>query len=196
MTTRAELLRRAGFSAVALSPLIAAADAASASAAAAFAPHPRWRFSFVHSDTTDPLHVATQFGIEDACDLLGADFEWTGSARGSIDELETALRKALDDKADGIALVQLDSKALDADVETAKRRGIPVIAFSVGAPGRGLPYIGADARVAGALAAATLARHTGRARVAVVGPEHPGPTVTERSEAAVETLLGRSRRRR
>src|SRR5271168_803833 len=46
---------------------------ARAADAAPFPDHPRWKFVFVNHVTTNPFFVPTQYGIQDACALLGVD---------------------------------------------------------------------------------------------------------------------------
>ena len=45
--------------------------------------HPMWKFVFVNHVTTNPFFVPTQYGIADACSLLGCISQWTGRRRRS-----------------------------------------------------------------------------------------------------------------
>ena len=45
--------------------------AAMAAETGPFPDHPRWKFVFVNHVTTNPFFVPTQYGIQDACALLG-----------------------------------------------------------------------------------------------------------------------------
>ena len=60
--------------------LLASARRAEAADAGPFPAHKRWKFVFVNHVTTNPFFVPTQYGIQDACALLGCDYQWTGSA--------------------------------------------------------------------------------------------------------------------
>ena len=42
----------------------------------AFPDHPSWKFVFVNHVTTNPFFVPTQYGIADACALLGCSYQW------------------------------------------------------------------------------------------------------------------------
>src|SRR3978361_38636 len=67
--------------------LLAGARPAQAADANPFPSHPRWRFVFVNHVTTNPFFVPTQYGLQDACDLLGCDHQWTGSANSDVAEM-------------------------------------------------------------------------------------------------------------
>ena len=58
--------------------------AARAATDAPFPDHPRWKLVFVNHVTTNPFFVPTQYGIQDACGLLGCDYQWTGSANADV----------------------------------------------------------------------------------------------------------------
>jgi simple sugar transport system substrate-binding protein len=98
--------------------------------------------------TTNPFFVPTQYGIQDACSLLGCDFQWTGSANADVAEMVNALNAALAAKASAIAVPSVDPHAFDAPVERALNAGIPVFAYNADAPANGdnkrLAYIGQD----------------------------------------------------
>jgi simple sugar transport system substrate-binding protein len=166
---RAQLLRRLA----AASAVGALAEAAPAAAAAnPFPAHPRWRFVFVSPQTTSPLFVPTQYGIQDACDLLGCTYQWTGSAFGNVGELQRALDAAVASKAGGIAVAVVDAAALEAPIGRALAAGIPVVAFSLfdlSRPRR-IAFIGEDPYDAGLRAGERLAKLCGRGELAVFVP--------------------------
>ena len=151
---RAGLLRRLslGAGAAAVPGLLATADALAAGAedgAGNFPAHPRWRFTFLSHETTDPLFVPLQYGLQDACALVGCSHRWAGSARGDVTELAAAFDKAVSDKADGIAVTIADAKALAGPVARALAAGIPVVAFHLDARGSRLAFVGQDPYAAG-----------------------------------------------
>ena len=51
--------------------LLAGMREARAADSAPFPSHPRWKLVFVNHVTTNPFFVPTQYGIQDACALLG-----------------------------------------------------------------------------------------------------------------------------
>jgi simple sugar transport system substrate-binding protein len=59
--------------------LAGAAGPAGAAEGGPFPAHPRWKFVFVNHVTANPFFVPCQYGIQDACALLGCDYQWTGS---------------------------------------------------------------------------------------------------------------------
>ena len=64
-------------------------------AEAAFPSHKRWKIVFVNHVTTNPFFVPTQYGIQDACSLLGMDYQWTGSANADVGEMVNAMNAAV-----------------------------------------------------------------------------------------------------
>jgi len=156
-------MRRAMLHAAASAPLLAAALGArgamaqgtSGSAGAGpFPSHPKWRFVFVNHVTTNPFFVPTQYGIQDACALLGCESQWTGSATSDAAEMVNAMSAAIAAKAAAIAVCIVDPKAFNAPVQRALDAGIPVFAYNADAPAASrnarLAYIGQDLYFSGA----------------------------------------------
>ena len=118
-----------------------------------FPSHPRWKFVFVNHVTTNPFFVPTQYGIQDACALLGCDYQWTGSQNSITSEMVNAMNTAITAKADGIAVAITDASAFDDPVSRALDAGIPVVAYNADAPigskNRRLAYLGQDLFVSG-----------------------------------------------
>ena len=146
------LARRSMLGAAALVPVMAAMaarpTAALAAGAAPFPTHPRWKFVFVNHVTTNPFFVPTQYGIQDACGLLGCDFQWAGSANADVGEMVNAVNAAIASKASAIATCIVDPKAFDKPIANALAAGIPVFSYNADAPAGGgnqrLAYIGQD----------------------------------------------------
>src|SRR5262249_26448420 len=55
--------------------LTQAGERARAADAGPFPEHPKWKFVFINHVTTNPFFVPTQYGIQDACALLGVDYQ-------------------------------------------------------------------------------------------------------------------------
>jgi simple sugar transport system substrate-binding protein len=91
---------------------------------------PKWKFVFVCHVTTNPFFTPTQYGAEDACKLLGTEFQWTGSKDSIVAEMVNATRTATTGKADGIALAVVDKSAFRAPVDQALDAGIPVVSYN------------------------------------------------------------------
>ena len=110
--------------------------AAGAGAAAGnFPATPKWKFVFVCHVTTNPFFTPTQYGAEDACKLLGCEFQWAGSKDSIVAEMVNATRTAVTAKADGIALAVVDKTAFRDPVTQALEAGIPVVSYNAdGAP--------------------------------------------------------------
>jgi len=49
-----------------------------------FGSHPSYKFVFVNHVTTNSFFVPTQYGIQDACKLLGCTYQWTGSENSNV----------------------------------------------------------------------------------------------------------------
>jgi simple sugar transport system substrate-binding protein len=158
--TRRRLLAGTGLASASLaaSALLAAcsgkSDSTSKSTAAAgagavgnFPSTPKWKFVFVCHVTTNPFFTPTQYGASDACKLLGAEFQWTGSKDSIVSEMVNATNTAVTSKADGIALAVVDKSAFAQPVDKALDAGIPVVSYNAdGAPNdpgtNRLAYIG------------------------------------------------------
>jgi simple sugar transport system substrate-binding protein len=80
--------------------------------------------------TTNPFFTPTQYGAEDACKLLGIQYQWTGSVNSVVAEMVDATNTALSAKADGIALAVVDKDAFRGPVNQALDAGIPVVSFN------------------------------------------------------------------
>jgi simple sugar transport system substrate-binding protein len=113
-----------------------------------FPQHPSWKLVFVNHVTTNPFFVPTQYGIQDACALVGCDSQWTGSANADVAEMVNAMNAAIAAKAAAIAVPIVDPHAFDTPVRRALDAGIPVFSYNADAPaGSGnqrLAYIGQD----------------------------------------------------
>jgi simple sugar transport system substrate-binding protein len=105
-------------------------DSAAATSAGDFPSTPKWKFVFVCHVTTNPFFTPTQYGAQDACALLNADFQWTGSKDSIVAEMVNATKTAISAKADGIALAVVDKNAFKAPVEEALAAGIPVVSYN------------------------------------------------------------------
>jgi len=135
--TRRRLLTGTGLASASLaaSALLTACSANSDAAAGAggvgnFPATPRWRFAFVCHVTTNPFFAPTQYGAEDACALLGCDYQWTGSKDSIVAEMVNTTATAVTSKADGIALAVVDASAFREPVDRALDAGIPVVSYN------------------------------------------------------------------
>ncbi|HEU5368069.1 MAG TPA: sugar ABC transporter substrate-binding protein [Ktedonobacterales bacterium] len=113
-----------------------------------FPSHPQWNFVFVNHVTTNAFFTPTQYGIQDACALLGCKYQWTGSETSDVGQMVNAFNTAITSKADGIAVAIVDAKAFDAPTKQALQAGIPVVSYNADSPtptqnGR-LAYVGQD----------------------------------------------------
>lgn len=169
---RGQLLRRAAAAAVAAGSFGGVETAAAA--ATPFPSHPRWKFVFVSPETTNPLFVPTQYGIQDACDLFGCTYEWTGSPDGDVHDIVRAVDSAVAAKAGGIAVSVVSAKPLAAPVGRAIAAGIPIVAFSLlDTAEMRLAFVGQDPYAAGLEAGARIAKLVGHGQVAVFAPDTP-----------------------
>jgi simple sugar transport system substrate-binding protein len=132
--TRRRLLAGTGLvsASLAASALLAACseEAPTTGAVGNFPSTPRWRFVFVCHVTTNPFFTPTQYGAEDACRLLGADYQWTGSVNSVVAEMVDATNTAITGQADGLALAVVDKDAFRGPVDRALDAGIPVVSYN------------------------------------------------------------------
>ncbi|HEX7389278.1 MAG TPA: sugar ABC transporter substrate-binding protein, partial [Acidiphilium sp.] len=174
-TVAGRLPRRAmmhGVSLAGAAALLAAGTrAASAADKAPFPAHPRWKFVFVNHVTTNPFFVPTQYGIHDACALLGCDYQWTGSQTSIVSQMVNAMNTAIAGKADAIAVPIVDPTGFNAPVEKALNAGIPVFAYNADAPAgsanKRLAYIGQDLFQAGYQMGERIVKLVGSGEVAL-----------------------------
>jgi simple sugar transport system substrate-binding protein len=102
-------------------------------------------FVFVNHVTTNPFFVPTKYGAEDACNLLGCKYQWTGSESSNVNEMVNAVNSAITAKADGIAVSLVDLKAFNGPVQRALDADIPVVGYNADAAENArLSYIGQD----------------------------------------------------
>ncbi|HET7413461.1 MAG TPA: sugar ABC transporter substrate-binding protein [Pararhizobium sp.] len=115
-----------------------------------FPKHPNWKFTFVNHVTTNPFFVPTQYGIKDACALLGCSYQWTGSQKSIASQMVNAMNTAIAAKVDGIAVCLVDQTAFNEPTEKALKAGIPVFSYNADTKGNDrLAYIGQDLYLAG-----------------------------------------------
>ena len=121
------------------------------SASGIFKSPSKLKFVFVNHVTTNPFFVPTRYGAEDACKLLGCDYQWTGSRESNINEMSNAFNTAITGGADGIAVALVSDKAFNQGIDSAAKAKIPVVSYNADAPDSGrLAYIGQDLFVSGA----------------------------------------------
>jgi simple sugar transport system substrate-binding protein len=164
---RRALLRGAALGPVAAS--LARAAAAEAAEEGAFPPHPRWRFVFVNHVTTNAFFVPCQYGIHDACALLGCDYQWTGSETSDVAQMVNAMDAAIAGRADAIAVAIVDPHGFDRPVARALDAGIPVFSYNADAPrgsgNRRLAYIGQDLFLSGQMMGERIVKLVGEGPV-------------------------------
>jgi simple sugar transport system substrate-binding protein len=166
------LPRRALMRGVSLGSVAAfmAARGAQAAEGGPFPPHPRWKFVFVNHVTSNPFFVPCQYGIQDACALLGCDYQWTGSETSDVAQMVNAMNAAIAGKADAIAVCLVDPHGFDRPVERALAAGIPVFAYNADARGgsnKRLAYIGQDLFLSGQMMGARIVKLVGQGPVAI-----------------------------
>ena len=67
------------------------ASSGGSSARSVFGSHPNYKFVFVNHVTTNPFFTPTQYGIADACKLLGCTYQWTGSENSNVSQMVNAM---------------------------------------------------------------------------------------------------------
>jgi simple sugar transport system substrate-binding protein len=129
-----------------------ASSGSSGGSSSVFGSHPSYKFVVVNHVTTNSFFVPTQYGIADACKVLGCSYEWTGSESENIDQMVNAINTAVSSGADGIAVSLISNTAFNTPVENALKAGIPVVAYNAdSASNKRLAYIGQDLKLAGEL---------------------------------------------
>jgi simple sugar transport system substrate-binding protein len=145
--------------------------------------HPRWRFVFVNHALTNPFFVPAKNGSHDAASLLGVDVTWTGSTSSDVGQMVKAMRHAIADRVDGIAVSIIDPTAFNKPARLALSHGIPVLSYNAdgGKQNHRLAYIGQDNYQSGLELGARLVRLCSRGDVylfiATPGQENIQPRV-------------------
>ena len=144
---------------------------AQAADAGPFPAHPRWKFVFVNHVTTNPFFVPCQYGIHDACAILGCDYQWTGSETSDVGQMVNAMNAAVAGKVDAIAVPIVDPRGFDRPIAGALDAGIPVFSYNADAPhgssnGR-LAYIGQDLFLSGQMMGERIVKLVGSGKVAL-----------------------------
>jgi simple sugar transport system substrate-binding protein len=191
---RGSLLRRAALGSAVLSvPSLAAVEAAMAAPGAAtanvFPKHPKFKFAFINHVTTNPFFVPTKYGAEDACNLLGCSYQWTGSESSNVNEMVNALNSAVSAKVDGIAVSLVDLKAFNAPVQKALDAGIPVVGYNADAAANPrMAYIGQDLFVSGQEMGKRIVDLVGEGDVALFIATPGSLNIQPRIDGAIDTI--------
>jgi simple sugar transport system substrate-binding protein len=106
-------------------------------------PKKPYKFVFVNHVTTNEFFTPTQYGIQDACAMLGSSYQWTGSETSNVAEMVAAMQSAIAARVDGIAVALVDPTAFNKPTADALSAGIPVIGYNADAAGnKRLSYVG------------------------------------------------------
>jgi simple sugar transport system substrate-binding protein len=158
------------------------------SGAATFGEQKKMRFVFVNHVTTNPFFVPTRYGAEDACELLGCSYQWTGSESANVNEMVNALNSAISSKVDGIAVAIVDLKAFNEPIKRALDAGIPVVGYNADAPGERLAYIGQDLFVSGQEMGKRIVELVGEGDVALFIATPGALNIQPRIDGAIDAI--------
>jgi simple sugar transport system substrate-binding protein len=121
------------------------------------------KFVMVNHVTTNSFFTATIYGCQDACQLTGSSFQWTGSNNSIVSDMVSAFNTAIAAKANGIGCALIDNTAFNAPTAQALSSGIPVIAYnadvSAGTKNDRMAYIGQNNLTAGAAVGQAILAH-------------------------------------
>jgi len=188
VTRRTALAGGAGaLAAYMLSP---AAQAFAATPSSIFGAQKNFKFVFVNHVTTNAFFTPTQYGIADACALLGCSYQWTGSATSNVAQMVTAFQTAITAGADGIACAMIDPKAFTAPTAAALAKGIPVLSYNADEPNGRLAYIGQDLYVSGQKMGAKIRKLVPSGNVALFIATPGSANIQPRIDGAISALKG------
>ncbi|HEX2703294.1 MAG TPA: substrate-binding domain-containing protein [Solirubrobacteraceae bacterium] len=188
VTRRAALGGGAGaLAAFMLSP---AAQALAASDASIFGSQKKYHFVFVNHVTTNSFFTATIYGIQDACNLLGCSYQWTGSENSVVSQMVTAFNSAITSGADGIACAMISPSAFTPLVSKALGKNIPVVAYNADEPNGRLAYIGEDLEQSGVLLGGHILQLVGSGDVAVFIATPGTANIQPRADGVLSALKG------
>ncbi len=162
---------------------------ASADASKVFGSQPSYRFVFVNHVTTNPFFVPTKYGAEDACNLLGCSYQWTGSQSSNVREMVDAVNSAVTAQADGIAVSLVDLSAFNDPVSKALDADIPVVSYNADAPANPrLAYIGQDLFLSGQEMGTHIVDLVGSGPVALFIATPGSLNIQPRIDGALDTI--------
>jgi simple sugar transport system substrate-binding protein len=167
-----------------------AAQALAASGTSIFGSQKKYHFVFVNHVTTNTFFTATIYGIQDACNLLGCSYQWTGSEDSNVGQMTTAFNSAITAGADGIACAMIDPKAFTPLVATALGKGIPVLSYNADEPNGRLAYIGEDLLQSGVLLGGKILQLVGSGDVAVFIATPGSANIQPRADGVLQALKG------
>ena len=152
--------------------------------------HPRWRFVFVNHAITNPFFVPAKYGSDDAARLLGVSATWTGSRSSDVGEMVKAMKRAIDERAAGIAVSLIDETAFNTTTELALAHGIPVVAYNAdgGRRNKRLAYIGQDNYQSGLEMGARIAGLVGEGVVCIFIATPNQQNIQPRVDGALDAI--------
>jgi simple sugar transport system substrate-binding protein len=167
------------------------ATAASSGSAASgiFGVSTSYKFTFVNHVTTNTFFVPTQYGIADACKLLGCSYQWTGSQTSNVAQMVNAINTAVSAGVNGIATTLIDPTAFNAPVSKALSSGIPVVAYNADEPSNArLAYIGQNLFLSGQEMGTHIAQLVPSGDVALFIATPGSANIQPRINGALDTL--------
>jgi simple sugar transport system substrate-binding protein len=184
----------AGLASMLLAACSSSNDKASASSpSGTFGSSKKLKFVFVNHVTTNPFFVPTRYGAQDACDLLGCEYQWTGSENSNVNEMVNAMSTAITGGADGIAVALVDNKAFNSPTDSAIKAGIPVVGYNADAEDNGrLAYIGQDLFASGQEMGKRIVELVGDGDVALFIATPGSTNLQPRIDGALSVLKGHS----
>jgi simple sugar transport system substrate-binding protein len=154
-----------------------------------FGEQEKMKFTFVNHVTTNPFFVPTRYGAEDACKLLGCEYQWTGSESSNVNEMVNAFNSAVSAKVDGIAVCLVDLKAFNGPVQKALDAGIPVLGYNADAAANArLGYIGQDLYVSGQEMGKRIVELVGEGDVALFIATPGSLNIQPRIDGAIDSI--------
>jgi simple sugar transport system substrate-binding protein len=154
-----------------------------------FKPPKSYKFTFVNHVTTNSFFTPTQYGIQDACKLLGCSYAWTGSETSNVGQMVNALNSAVSAGVDGIAVSLVDKTAFNQPVASALSAGVPVVAYNADVETNPrLAYIGQNLELSGEQLGEHIAKLVPEGDVALFIATPGSLNIQPRINGALKTL--------
>jgi len=119
--------------------------------------------------TGHPVWLIAKEGFDKAAADLGFKALWIGSETGDVQELVETLDVAINQGVSGIAVAAINPSAMQAAIDLAVEKGIPVVTVLADAPGsKRTGFVGSDVNEIGRLAAQGLIDAGKKGKVGVV----------------------------
>jgi simple sugar transport system substrate-binding protein len=160
--------------------------------------NPRWTFTFISQAATNPFFVPTRYGLADAANLLGCNYQWLGTSTESVvPAMVQTMNSAIAADVDGIAVAMVDDNAFNDPTTRALEAGIPVISFNSdvtpASANQRLSYVGQNQYTLGVAIGQQILKYIDSGRIAIMISTPGALSLQPRVDGAVHAIKASGR---